>query len=71
MTFDKISKLLENLPKGRSEIFFHPSVSHSGLYQDLMPEYEPTKELETLCHPDFPRILKEHNITPITWDNVH
>lgn len=71
MTFDKISKLLENLPKGRSEIFFHPSVNHSGLYQDLMPEYEPTKELETLCHPDFPRILKEHNITPITWDNVH
>ncbi|CAI3923230.1 Chitooligosaccharide deacetylase ChbG [Commensalibacter communis] len=71
MKFDKISKLLHNLPKGRSEIFFHPSISHSGLYQNLMPDYEPTKELEALCHPDFPRILKENNIIPITWDNVH
>ncbi|CAI3922129.1 Chitooligosaccharide deacetylase ChbG [Commensalibacter communis] len=71
MKFDKISKLLHNLPKGRSEIFFHPSISHSGLYQNLMPDYEPTKELEALCHPDFPKILKENNITPITWDNVH
>lgn len=70
MNFEKISKLLANLPQGRSEIFFHPSVSHSGLYQNLMPDYEPTKELETLCHPDLPKILKEHNITPITWDNV-
>lgn len=71
MTFEKISKLLVNLPQGRSEIFFHPSVRHSGLYHNLMPDYEPTKELETLCHPDLPKILQENNITPITWDNVH
>lgn len=71
MTFEKISKLLVNLPQGRSEVFFHPSVSHSGLYHNLMPDYEPTKELETLCHPDLPKILQENNITPITWDNVH
>ncbi|MDI2113152.1 hopanoid biosynthesis-associated protein HpnK [Commensalibacter nepenthis] len=71
MNFDKISKLLRNLPKGHSEIFFHPSISHAGLYHELMPDYEPTKELEALCHPDFPKILKENNITPITWDNVN
>ncbi|EUK17680.1 hopanoid biosynthesis-associated protein HpnK [Commensalibacter papalotli (ex Servin-Garciduenas et al. 2014)] len=70
MNFEKISKLLVNLPNGRSEIFFHPSISHTGLYQNLMPDYEPTRELETLCHPDLPKILQENNIIPITWDNV-
>ncbi|MDI2090968.1 hopanoid biosynthesis-associated protein HpnK [Commensalibacter oyaizuii] len=70
MTFERISNLLNHFPNGRSEIFFHPSISHSGLYNELMPDYEPTKELETLCHPDFPEILKENNIIPITWDNA-
>lgn len=71
MNFERISKLLVHLPQGRSEIFFHPSISHTGLYQNLMPDYEPTRELEALCHPDLPKILQENNITPITWDNVY
>lgn len=70
MTFDRIQKLIPFLPDGNSELFFHPATSKTGLYNQLMPSYEPVKELETLCHPDFPRLLQEHDIDPITWNNI-
>ena len=70
MTFDRIQKLIPSLPQGNSELFFHPATTKTGLYNQLMPQYEPEKELETLCHPDFPKLLQEHGIHPITWKNI-
>lgn len=70
MTFDRIQKLLPYLPRGNSEMFFHPAISKTGLYNRLMPQYEPVKELETLCHPDFPKLLQAYDIKPITWDDI-
>lgn len=70
MTFDRIQKLIPHLPQGNSEIFFHPATQKSGLYNELMPQYEPLKELETLCHPDFPKLLHAHNIQLINWSDI-
>ena len=70
MTFDRIQKLIPSLPQGNSELFFHPATTKTGLYNQLMPQYEPEKELETLYHPDFPKLLQEHGIHPITWKNI-
>ncbi len=70
MTFDRVQKLIPKLPYGNSEIFFHPAINKTGLYNQLMPHYEPVKELETLCHADFPKLLQEYNIQPITWDHL-
>lgn len=71
MTFERIEKLIPHIPNGRSEMFFHPATNKAGLYQDLMPDYEPVQELEALCNPDFLKLLKEYGITPITWDNAY
>lgn len=70
MTFDRIQKLIPHLPDGNSEMFFHPAIKKAGLYHELMPDYEPVKELETLCHPDFPKLLQAHNIQPISWTDI-
>lgn len=70
MVFNRIQQLIPQLPSGTSEMFFHPAISNAGLYHDLMPSYEPVRELETLCHPDFPRLLQENNIIPITWNDI-
>ncbi len=70
MTFDKISRLIANLPEGRSEIFFHLAVKNTNKFYALMPDYEPAEELAALCNPDLPKLLKEYGITPICWHDA-
>lgn len=48
MTLPRIRRLLENLPPGSSEIYFHPATHRDRSLRDLMPDYEHAAELATL-----------------------
>jgi hopanoid biosynthesis associated protein HpnK len=48
MTAPRVARLLENLPAGESEIYFHPAARHDPVLQCLMPDYEHEAELAAL-----------------------
>jgi hopanoid biosynthesis associated protein HpnK len=48
MTSARVRRLLENLPAGRTEIYFHPSTARDEMLVALMPDYEHEAELRTL-----------------------
>ena len=48
MTHERVARLLEHLPDGRSEIYFHPATEQDPLLARLMPDYEPVTELAAL-----------------------
>lgn len=48
MTQDRVSRLLDALPDGTSEVYFHPGVEQDATLGRLMPDYEHGAELETL-----------------------
>jgi hypothetical protein len=43
-----VTKLLENLPAGSSEIYFHPAAQADDVLRELMPDYEHAAELEAV-----------------------
>jgi chitin disaccharide deacetylase len=48
MTRERIHLLLSNLPRGDSEIYFHPAAGRDPVLDRLMPDYEHEAELATL-----------------------
>jgi hopanoid biosynthesis associated protein HpnK len=48
MTTARVTALLQNLPAGSSEIYFHPATRADAVLKNLMPDYEHLAELETL-----------------------
>jgi chitin disaccharide deacetylase len=48
MTADRVRRLLQVLPDGVSEIYFHPAVRRDALLRRLMPDYEHQSELAAL-----------------------
>jgi len=48
MTTARVTKLLETLPAGSSEIYFHPATQADEVLRELMPDYEHAAELEAL-----------------------
>jgi hypothetical protein len=44
----RIKTLLENLPPGSTEIYFHPATHRDEILKALMPEYEHEAELRAL-----------------------
>ncbi len=48
MTQDRVLHLLDALPDGTSEVYFHPGVEQDATLRRLMPDYEHGAELETL-----------------------
>jgi hopanoid biosynthesis associated protein HpnK len=44
----RIKTLLENLPPGSTEIYFHPATHRDEILKALMPEYEHEAELQAL-----------------------
>jgi chitin disaccharide deacetylase len=51
MTEDRILGLLPHLPKGVSEIYFHPAAEATPAVRAAMPGYRPTEELAALVSP--------------------
>ena len=54
MTLDRVRRLMERLPDGTSEIYFHPAAGRDPLLDRLMQDYEHEAELQTLLH--LPRV---------------
>jgi chitin disaccharide deacetylase len=52
MTAERLHCLLEALPDGDSEIYFHPATERDATLRQLMPDYEHTAELEALLSRD-------------------
>ena len=48
MRAERIKRLLENLPPGSSEIYFHPATHRDETLKMLMPDYEHEAELKAL-----------------------
>ncbi len=48
MTRDRVHRLIDNLPDGVSEVYFHPATERNEMLTRLMPGYEHQAELETL-----------------------
>ena len=48
MTAERIKLLVQNLPPGSSEIYFHPATERDETLQKLMPDYEHEAELKAL-----------------------
>jgi len=48
MTAARVATLLENLPAGKSEIYFHPASERDAVLRGLMPDYEHEAELAAL-----------------------
>jgi hopanoid biosynthesis associated protein HpnK len=48
MTRDRVRRLLDELPDGDSEIYFHPATERDPVLRRLMPDYEHTAEFATL-----------------------
>lgn len=48
MTIDRVRRLLDELPPGTSEIYFHPAARRDATLDRLMPGYEHEAELDTL-----------------------
>ena len=48
MRAERLKLLLENLPRGSSEIYFHPASYRDETLKILMPDYEHEAELQAL-----------------------
>ena len=48
MTADRVRRLMQVLPDGISELYFHPAVRRDALLRRLMPDYEHEAELAAL-----------------------
>jgi chitin disaccharide deacetylase len=48
MTLERVQILLQNLPPGSVEIYFHPATRRDAALTQLMPDYEHESELHTL-----------------------
>jgi hopanoid biosynthesis associated protein HpnK len=52
MTAGRVRRLLQHLPEGRSEIYFHPATRRDPLLAALMPDYDHEAELRALLGED-------------------
>lgn len=51
MTRDRVLALLEHLPPGEVELYFHPAARRDALLDRLMPHYDHVGELDALLDP--------------------
>jgi hopanoid biosynthesis associated protein HpnK len=53
MTTSRVRRLLERLPEGHSELYFHPASRRDPMIAQLMPDYEHEAELAALLDPEI------------------
>lgn len=51
MTPERVRLLLDRLPDGRTEIYFHPASQRDATLTRLMPDYQHEAELAALLDP--------------------
>ena len=74
MTAERVRSLVPRLPDGLSEIYFHPAVhpttGRDALLDRLMPGYEHAAELDALCDPALPELLRAADVRLSCWSDA-
>ncbi len=70
MTVERVRSLVPRLPDGLSEIYFHPAAGRDALLDRLMPDYEHAVELDALCDPALPELLRAASIRLSCWSDA-
>jgi hopanoid biosynthesis associated protein HpnK len=70
MVEDRILGLIEHLPDGVSEIYFHPAVERSSPLVASMPGCRHSEELATLTSPVVGRRITELGIRLVSYGNL-
>jgi hopanoid biosynthesis associated protein HpnK len=66
MTADRVNRLLDHLPSGSSEIYFHPASARDATLRRLMPEYEHEAELAALLDSGVRQRIRNQQATTAT-----
>jgi chitin disaccharide deacetylase len=67
---ERILRLIEHLPEGVSEIYFHPAVESSPSLVAAMPGYRHAEEFATLISPKVRRKIAEHGIALVSYGDL-
>jgi hypothetical protein len=67
MTQERVLRLIPNLPRGLSEIYFHPAAWRDGRIATLMEDYEHEAELATLLDPAVRTALEAAGIERVGY----
>jgi hopanoid biosynthesis associated protein HpnK len=67
MTTDRLLRLIPNLPRGLSEIYFHPAACRDARLSTLMPDYEHEAELAALLSPAVKDAFEQAGIERTTF----
>ena len=70
MVEDRILRMIEHLPDGVSEIYFHPAVERSPPLVAAMPSYRQREELATLLSPAVRRRITELGISLVSYGDL-
>ncbi|MBE1237614.1 hopanoid biosynthesis-associated protein HpnK [Phaeovibrio sulfidiphilus] len=70
MTPERVRALLENLPAGVSELYFHPSVRRTPVLESAAPGYQYVAEYEALMNEDNRACLARQSVTLATWSDL-
>ncbi len=70
MTVARVRSLVPRLPDGLSEIYFHPAAGRDALLDRLMPDYEHAAELDALCDPALPELLRAADVRLSSWSEA-
>jgi hopanoid biosynthesis associated protein HpnK len=63
----RVGSILENLPDGVTEIYFHPATLRTEQLKHLMPDYRHTDEFSALISPAMRELLAKNNISLINF----
>jgi chitin disaccharide deacetylase len=70
MTEDRLLRLVPHLPRGTSEIYFHPAARRDAVIDALMPDYDHEGELATLASPALRRALASDGIALCSYRDL-
>ncbi len=65
-----VMRFLAYLPKGVTEIYFHPATRRCPEIDRTMPDYEHEREFEALISPAVKKALAAHGIRPLAFSEL-
>ncbi|MBR0558534.1 hopanoid biosynthesis-associated protein HpnK [Neokomagataea anthophila] len=70
MTPERVAKLIPSLPKGVSEVYFHPATAQNEQMAYFMPGYDQAGELAALLSADVKNAFNDAGIQQIGWRDI-
>jgi len=70
MTLDRVLALLQEIPPGVSEMYFHPATRRCPEIDRTMPDYQHVEEFKALTHPSILDALKRNGIERVAFGDL-